>query len=95
EKFTAQFAGDHRLEQPAQGAGEAREAEVGQDVQKGLVTEQTCQHCRDFAVVVRSDGIEFTQIDIETSFLDEKEIMGLTEQMIRNLFKEVLGLEFG
>ncbi|WLH89294.1 aspartate--tRNA ligase [Pseudomonas sp. FP453] len=38
---------------------------------------------------------EFTQIDIETSFLDEKEIMGLTEQMIRNLFKEVLGLEFG
>lgn len=38
---------------------------------------------------------EFTQIDIETSFLDEKEIMGITEQMIRNLFKEVLGLEFG
>ena len=38
---------------------------------------------------------EFTQIDIETSFLDEKEIMGLTEQMIRNLFKEVLDLEFG
>ena len=38
---------------------------------------------------------EFTQIDIETSFLDEKEIMGLTEQMIRNLFKEVLSLEFG
>ena len=38
---------------------------------------------------------EFTQIDIETSFLDETEIMGLTEQMIRNLFKEVLGLEFG
>ncbi|MBN3865389.1 aspartate--tRNA ligase [Pseudomonas frederiksbergensis] len=38
---------------------------------------------------------EFTQIDIETSFLDEKDIMGLTEGMIRNLFKEVLGLEFG
>ena len=38
---------------------------------------------------------EFTQIDIETSFLDEKEIMGLTENMIRNLFKEVLDLEFG
>ncbi|MGH8384430.1 MAG: aspartate--tRNA ligase [Pseudomonas sp.] len=38
---------------------------------------------------------EFTQIDIETSFLDEKDIMGLTEAMIRNLFKEVLGLEFG
>ncbi|MEC6742319.1 aspartate--tRNA ligase [Pseudomonas qingdaonensis] len=38
---------------------------------------------------------EFTQIDIETSFLDETEIMGLTESMIRKLFKEVLGLEFG
>ena len=38
---------------------------------------------------------EFTQIDIETSFLDESEIMGLTESMIRKLFKEVLDLEFG
>ncbi|MBD9417401.1 aspartate--tRNA ligase [Pseudomonas sp. PDM16] len=38
---------------------------------------------------------EFTQIDIETSFLDESDIMGITETMIRNLFKEVLGLEFG
>ena len=38
---------------------------------------------------------EFTQIDIETSFLDEKDIMGLTETMIRNLFKEVLDVEFG
>lgn len=38
---------------------------------------------------------EFTQIDIETSFLGEAEIMHLTETMIRNLFKEVLGVEFG
>lgn len=38
---------------------------------------------------------EFTQIDIETSFLDEADIMGLTEGMIRKLFKEVLDLEFG
>ncbi|WP_437881558.1 aspartate--tRNA ligase [Pseudomonas sp. LRF_L74] len=38
---------------------------------------------------------EFTQIDIETSFLNEAEIMHLTETMIRNLFKEVLGVEFG
>ena len=37
---------------------------------------------------------EFTQIDIETSFLDEAEIMHLTETMIRNLFKEVLNVEF-
>ncbi len=38
---------------------------------------------------------EFTQIDIETSFMDEKSIMGITEVMIRKLFKEVLDIEFG
>ena len=38
---------------------------------------------------------EFTQIDIETSFLDEADIMAITEKMIRQLFKEVLGVEFG
>ncbi|MFT0212990.1 aspartate--tRNA ligase [Pseudomonas sp. F1_0610] len=38
---------------------------------------------------------EFTQIDIETSFMDEADIMGMTETMIRNLFKEVLDLELG
>ncbi|UTW08624.1 aspartate--tRNA ligase [Pseudomonas benzenivorans] len=38
---------------------------------------------------------EFTQIDIETSFLDEHDIMGITEKMIRQLFKEVLDVEFG
>lgn len=38
---------------------------------------------------------EFTQIDIETSFLDESDIMDITETMIRNLFKEVLDVEFG
>ena len=36
---------------------------------------------------------EFTQIDIETSFLDEDEIMALTEDMIRELFKAVLDVE--
>ncbi len=36
---------------------------------------------------------EFTQIDIETSFLSEDEIRGLMEGLIRNLFKEVLGVE--
>lgn len=37
---------------------------------------------------------EFTQIDIETSFLDEAGIMAITETMISQLFKEVLGVEF-
>ncbi|MEZ5573385.1 MAG: aspartate--tRNA ligase [Halioglobus sp.] len=36
---------------------------------------------------------EFTQIDIETSFLDEQAIMAITERMIRGLFEEVLGEE--
>lgn len=33
---------------------------------------------------------EFTQLDIETSFMDEDEITGLMEEMIRRLFSEVL-----
>jgi len=33
---------------------------------------------------------EFTQIDIEASFVDEQDIMGTTEQMVRQLFQEVL-----
>ncbi|UYZ84244.1 aspartate--tRNA ligase [Entomomonas sp. E2T0] len=37
---------------------------------------------------------EFTQIDIETSFLDENDIMQITEGMVRKLFKEVLSVEF-
>ncbi|XSG86239.1 MAG: aspartate--tRNA ligase [Methylohalobius sp. ZOD2] len=36
---------------------------------------------------------EFTQLDIETSFLDENEIMALMEEMIRTLFKENLGVD--
>ena len=33
---------------------------------------------------------EFTQLDVETSFLDEEEIMGMMEEMIRELFAKVL-----
>jgi aspartyl-tRNA synthetase len=35
---------------------------------------------------------EFTQIDCETSFLDETEIRGLFEPMIRQTFEQVLGV---
>jgi len=35
---------------------------------------------------------EFTQIDIETAFLDENAIMAITERMIRELFLSVLNL---
>jgi len=38
---------------------------------------------------------EFTQIDIETSFLDESEIMAITERMIRGIFQDQLGVELG
>jgi aspartyl-tRNA synthetase len=36
---------------------------------------------------------EFTQIDLETSFLDEDEIMDITENMAREIFRDVLGVE--
>ncbi len=38
---------------------------------------------------------EFTQIDIETSFMDEEGIMGITEGMIRDLFSEKMGVDLG
>lgn len=38
---------------------------------------------------------EFTQIDIETSFLDETQIMDITERMISHLFKEYVGADLG
>jgi aspartyl-tRNA synthetase len=36
---------------------------------------------------------EFTQIDIETSFMDERSIQNLMEQLIRDVFSDVLGVE--
>ncbi len=36
---------------------------------------------------------EFTQLDIETSFMDEQAITDLVEEMIRQMFKAVLGVE--
>ncbi|MFC6634709.1 aspartate--tRNA ligase [Microbulbifer taiwanensis] len=38
---------------------------------------------------------EFTQIDIETSFLDEEAIMAITEGMVRSLFQELKGVDLG
>ncbi|MFO1287163.1 MAG: aspartate--tRNA ligase [Rubrivivax sp.] len=36
---------------------------------------------------------EFTQIDIETSFLTEQEIRAITEAMVRTVFRKTLGVE--
>jgi aspartyl-tRNA synthetase len=36
---------------------------------------------------------EFTQIDIEASFVDEGEMMQLTERMLKGLFSEALGVD--
>ncbi len=38
---------------------------------------------------------EFTQLDIETSFMDEAAIMKMMEKMIRQLFKTTLDVELG
>lgn len=36
---------------------------------------------------------EFTQVDIETSFMDENEVMQVMEQMIRSVFRKALNVE--
>jgi aspartyl-tRNA synthetase len=36
---------------------------------------------------------EFTQLDIETSFMGEEDILGLMEQLLRETFKAVLGVD--
>lgn len=37
---------------------------------------------------------EFTQIDIEASFIDEKDMMSFVEGMVQSLFKELKGIDF-
>ncbi len=36
---------------------------------------------------------EFTQLDIEMSFLDEEDLFGLVEEALRGIWKEILGIE--
>lgn len=38
---------------------------------------------------------EFTQIDVETSFMDEEQIMNVMEEMIRQVFMEHLNVDLG
>lgn len=38
---------------------------------------------------------EFTQLDIETSFLSEQKIMAIMEEMIRRLFAEIIQVDLG
>ncbi|WP_193777988.1 aspartate--tRNA ligase [Psychrobacter sp. FDAARGOS_221] len=38
---------------------------------------------------------EFTQVDIETSFLDEEDIMNINEGLIQDLFKKMLDVDLG
>ncbi len=38
---------------------------------------------------------EFTQLDIEASFIDEQAIMSMMESMMQSVFKESLGVEIG
>src|SRR5471032_3446283 len=36
---------------------------------------------------------EFTQLDVETSFMTQEQIMQLMEELVRTLFSEVLGVQ--
>jgi aspartyl-tRNA synthetase len=36
---------------------------------------------------------EFTQLDVEMSFVDEEDVMGKMEGLVRNIFKEVMNVE--
>lgn len=36
---------------------------------------------------------EFTQVDIECSFIDEDQLMGITERMVRQMFAELMSVE--
>ncbi len=38
---------------------------------------------------------EFTQIDIETSFMDEEKIMGTAEELVKTVFGQTRGVELG
>ncbi|GAB3003980.1 aspartate--tRNA ligase [Psychrosphaera aestuarii] len=38
---------------------------------------------------------EFTQIDIETTFMSGKDVMSLTEKMVRSVFNELLSVDLG
>ncbi|QBF84726.1 aspartate--tRNA ligase [Shewanella maritima] len=38
---------------------------------------------------------EFTQIDIETSFMSSEQVMAKTEEMVRGLFKDLLNVDLG
>ena len=42
-----------------------------------------------------SSDLEFTQIDIETSFMDEQDIRALFQDMIKGVFKQALQVELG
>ncbi|WP_178861647.1 aspartate--tRNA ligase [Thiomicrorhabdus cannonii] len=37
---------------------------------------------------------EFTQLDIETSFMDEESVMEVMEGLVKTIFKETIGVEF-
>ncbi len=68
------------------------------DIETPMLTRSTPEGARDYLGCFRDEDLradrqpEFTQIDCETSFLEETEIRAIFEGMIRGVFKEALGV---
>jgi len=72
------------------------------DIETPILTKSTPEGARDYLVPSRvhageffalPQSPEFTQLDVETSFMNEEEIMNMMEDMIRGLFKAKLDVD--
>jgi aspartyl-tRNA synthetase len=66
------------------------------DIETPFLTRSTPEGARDYLVPSRVNADrqpEFTQIDLEMSFVTEEDVMSVTEGMLAALFREVLEME--
>jgi len=70
------------------------------DVETPILTRATPEGARDYLVPSRDEDLradrqpEFTQIDVETSFMSDDDIMDLMERLTVKMFDELLGVKF-